>query len=155
MNLIAENRSELPVQQGWILPELSFESLRERAGSLAERRLIIAVLEDAVMCYQKYMFAKSAHDRRIFDQAESWLMCREPCGTGGDRFSFEFICDALGLDCDGLRQQLRRWRNQESRGLEPFVSSRQRCRWRAVYREPSRQGIALRSPAPTRAAVGC
>jgi hypothetical protein len=154
VNLIVESASELPVSQGWILPELSFEALRERAGNLAERRLIIAVLEDAVMCYQKYMRAKSAHDRRIFDQAESWLMCREANPGSVDRFSFEFICDALGLDCEGLRHQLRRWRNEQGPELQTFVSSRQRCRWRAVYREPAKHRITSRCSDEMRAAAG-
>jgi hypothetical protein len=135
VNPIIENRSELPAKPSSIMPELSFDALRERAGSLAERRLIIAVLEDAVMCYQKYMRSTARHDRRVFDQAEAWLM-RHESNSSADRFSFEFICDALGLDTESLRQQLRRWRDQETRKHSPFVSSRQRCRWRAVYREP-------------------
>jgi hypothetical protein len=150
VNPIIENRSELPAKPWGILPELSFDALRERAGSLAERRLIIAVLEDAVMCYQKYMRSTARHDRRVFDQAETWLMRRDP-DASCDRFSFEFICDALGLESDSLRQQLRRWRDQETRRRAPFVSSRQRCRWRAVYREPVKHRIE--DDAPVRAAA--
>ena len=144
VNLSIESRNELPVQPGWMLPELSFDALRERAGCLAERRLIIAVLEDAIMCYQKYMFARGAHERRIFDQAESWLMRRDPNGRSHDSFSFEFICDALGLDPEGLREQLRKWRLEGVEVEQPYVSSRQRCRWRAVYREPCKKKPASR-----------
>jgi hypothetical protein len=133
-----ENRTELSITAGAVLPELSFDALRERWGHLAERKLIIAVLEDAIMCYQKYMFAKSAQDRRIFDQAENWLMRRDRRGRKDDSFSFDFICDALGLDPDTLREELRRWKQVKEAG--PFVSSRQRCRWRAVYREPYKNG---------------
>jgi hypothetical protein len=145
VNLIAEKRNELPVQPGWILPELSFDALRERAGTLPERRLIIAVLEDAVMCYEKYMFARAAHDRRTFDQAESWFM-RRGASSDDESFSFEFICDALGLDPDGIRGQLRSWRLRRAPlASETFVSSRQRCRWRAVYREPYKERRVERS----------
>jgi hypothetical protein len=137
-----ENRTELSISIASPLPELSFEALRERWGHLAERKLIIAVLEDAIMCYQKYMFAKSAQDRRVFDQAENWLMRRDRSGRKHDCFSFEFICDALGLDPATLREELRRWKEVKRPVKGPFLSSRQRCRWRAVYREPYRNGAA-------------
>ena len=91
------------------------------------------------MCYQKYMFASAAHERRTFDQAESWVM-RRNSAIDDDSFSFEFICDALGLDPDGIRGQLRAWRLRSAPvASESFISSRQRCRWRAVYREPYKQ----------------
>jgi len=139
---MVEERQDLSIgNTGWSLPELSFDSMREHLGYVAERKLIIAVLEDAIMCYQKYMFAKTAQERRIFDQAELWLMRRDRKGGGEESFSFEFICDALGLNADALREELRRWRQRDA---EPFVSSRQRCRWRAVYREPYRDHHADR-----------
>jgi hypothetical protein len=122
--------------------ELSFDALREKAGALAERRLVVAVLEDAVICYQRYLFANRAHEKRIFEQAETWLMRRDGTSVTDGCFSFEYICDALGLDSEGLRWQLRRWREQQIEDEAPFVSSRQRCRWRAVYREPYKQGGA-------------
>jgi len=131
-----DHRTELSITTGSVLPELSFDALRERWGHLAERKLIIAVLEDAIMCYQKYMFAKSPQDRRIFDQAENWLMRRDRKARKDDSFSFDFICDALGLSADTLREELRRWKHGTETPDGPFVSSRQRCRWRAVYREP-------------------
>jgi hypothetical protein len=143
----------LTTEAGAVLPELSFEALRERAGTLAERRLIIAVLEDAIMCFQKYMFAKAPHDRRVFDQAESWLMHGDPNAALDDRFSFAFICDALGLDRSSLRFQLRRWKEGQQSRLGPFVSSRQRCRWRAVYREPCRSPTSSRRVDAVSAAV--
>ena len=141
MNLTTiENRTDLSMTTGSVLPELSFDALSERWGHLAERKLIIAVLEDAIMCYQKYMFAKSAQDRRVFDQAESWFMRRDRRARKDDSFSFDFICDALGLDPDTLREELRRWKEDKESDTQPFVSSRQRCRWRAVYREPYKDG---------------
>jgi len=92
------------------------------------------------MCYQKYMHARAAHDRRTFDQAEAWLMRRGYAADDDDSFSFEFICDGLGLDPDGIREQLRQWRQRSAPvATQPFISSRQRCRWRAVYRAPYKQ----------------
>jgi hypothetical protein len=120
-------------------PSCRLRHFANAAGIWAERRLIIAVLEDAVMCYQKYMCAKNSQERRLFDQAEAWLMRRDRFARTGDSFSFEFICDTLGLDAEGLRERFRRWRHEQELLGSQFVSSRQRCRWRAVYREPYKE----------------
>ena len=118
----------------YTLAELSFDALQEKAGELAERKLIIAVLEDAIVCYQRYLFAVSGEDKRVFDQAEAWLM-RDSGKANRAPFSFDYICDALGLDKLALRQQLRLWCSKQIDSRDPYVSSRQRCRWRAVHRE--------------------
>jgi hypothetical protein len=88
-----------------ILPAQFFHAPRGREAHGGERRLIIAVLEDAIHCYQKNLFATDNRGRRLFRDAESWVM-------SVDRdfpFAFENICEFLALDAEYLRQGLQHW----------------------------------------------
>jgi hypothetical protein len=88
-----------------VLPAQYFRALRGRASYGGERRLIIAVLEDAINCFQKNLFTTDSRGRRLFREAENWLMSvdREP------PFAFENICEFLSLDAEYIRRGLRRW----------------------------------------------
>jgi hypothetical protein len=72
--------------------------------AIPERRLMLAVLCDAIICFQK---GKSSNPRdRAYGEAKEWLF-----NDGLDwAFSFGRICDALGLDPDYLRRGLRQWK---------------------------------------------
>ena len=74
-----------------------------------EQRLMVAVLEDAVRCFQKHVLATDPRGKELFLQVEEWFM--EP--DSGATLTFEFICQARGLDADSIRVQLRRWREQQ------------------------------------------
>ncbi len=72
------------------------------------KRLLLAVLEDAIICFQKYFHAQDAKQRRLYEEAASWIFAR-----GDDReFSFENICETWGLGADYLRMGLLNWRDQ-------------------------------------------
>ena len=101
-----------------VLPAQYFRVLRGRASYGGERRLIIAVLEDAINCFQKNLFARDNRGRRLFCEAEKWLMSE-------DRelpFTFENICEFLSLDAEYIRRGLRRWadaaQSKAARGFE-------------------------------------
>jgi hypothetical protein len=102
-----------------VLPAQYFRVLRGRASYGGERRLIIAVLEDAINCFQKNLFATDNRGRRLFQEAEEWLM-------SVDRelpFAFENICEFLSLDAGYIRKGLRRWAYAvRSKGLQGFDS---------------------------------
>jgi hypothetical protein len=88
-----------------MLPAQFFRELRGRAAYGGERRLIIAVLEDAINCFQKNLFAMDNRGRRLFRETEGWVM-------SADRdlpFAFENICEFLSLDAEYIRRGLRRW----------------------------------------------
>ncbi len=87
-----------------ILPTQLMTALRSQLTP--ERRLMAAVLEDAVNCFLKYRFATDRRSRRFFREADEWVMSEDMEWP----FSFERICDALGLDPSYLRRGLRRWR---------------------------------------------
>ncbi|HWP58627.1 MAG TPA: hypothetical protein VNL14_12120 [Candidatus Acidoferrales bacterium] len=78
----------------------------QRATRLqGEKALLLAVLEDAIGCFQKYRRARDRRGRQLFLEAEAWFMEAKDSSL----FSFTSICDFLGLDPQYLRQGLRRW----------------------------------------------
>ena len=83
-----------------ILPSQQFGPRRKQAP---EQRLMMAVLQDALDCVEKYRFADDPRGRRLFDEAKQWLLAAEPDWP----YSFECICAVLDLDVDAVRQRLR------------------------------------------------
>src|SRR5262245_45942724 len=80
-----------------ILPEQFLPTMRCHT---AEQRLMIAVLEDAA-----YIYATRRGRRRglrVLREVEEWLLSTDTTYV----FSFESICDALGIDADGIRSRL-------------------------------------------------
>jgi hypothetical protein len=89
-----------------------------------ERLLMLAVLEDAVDCFQKYALSKDPRGRLLFSEAKDWV----DSGDKGWLFSFENICDTLEIDPSYVRRGLTRWREQQrSRGrARPYTVSHDR-----------------------------
>jgi hypothetical protein len=67
-----------------------------------EKRLMIAILKDAVECLNKYRGARSSFGSSQYENALEWI---EDEGTHW-LFSFNNICDLLGFDPDYLRKVL-------------------------------------------------
>jgi hypothetical protein len=67
-----------------------------------EKRLMIAILKDAVECLNKYRGAQSSLGSSQYQNALEWI---EDEGTEW-LFSFNNICDLLGFDPDYLRKVL-------------------------------------------------
>jgi hypothetical protein len=98
----AERRPE------WTVPTLMPDGAERGLPVLRERRLLLAVLEDAIRTYQRYAFA---HDRRgaaLRAQVEEWFASEDSDWT----FSFVAICDALGLETSYLRAGIGRLRER-------------------------------------------
>ena len=53
-----------------ILPSQYYDRFRGRSILEGERRLMLAVLEDGIMCYQKYAGATRPRSKRLFQEAE-------------------------------------------------------------------------------------
>ena len=71
-----------------------------------EERLMLAVLEDAVEYFQKYFLAQNPRGKQLFQEAEDWFFDRD----GEALFSFESICETLGLNPDHIRKGLMVWK---------------------------------------------
>src|SRR3972149_9234375 len=67
-----------------------------------QKRLMLAVLEDAIECFWKYARARDGRSERLFLEAEEWILEQNSDWP----FSFENICEALNLDPKYLRRGL-------------------------------------------------
>jgi hypothetical protein len=97
-----------------MLPEQFFSPFHRRHAG--ERLLLVAILEDAIKCFQRLLFARNAQQQRLLREAERWIMAREKPARSPDThpyFSFDQICDVLDLDADDLRAELQRWKRRQ------------------------------------------
>jgi hypothetical protein len=81
---------------------------RSRNFREPETRLLAAVLEDAINCYMKYLFAENRKGRRKFQDAEAWLFKDE----GDWLFSLEAVCGVLSIDHAYIRRGLSRYKEK-------------------------------------------
>ena len=104
----AEGRVASLFQPDTLLPEQYFATFRRKTHLEPEKRLMLAVLEDAVVCFQKHVLAQNRRGKAAFREAEDWIL-----EQGSDwLFSFEDICEVLGLDPDYIRQALLSWKER-------------------------------------------
>lgn len=91
-----------------LLPAQFYAAFRGGSAVRGEKRLMLAVLEDALDCYQKYAFSRDGHGRQLFDESCEWI------GSANRDwfFSFENICETLEINPEYLRRGLERWRTQ-------------------------------------------
>jgi len=68
-----------------------------------------AILEEAIKTFRLYVSTKSRREQRLFLDAELWIMSRNDDGL----FSFENICEVLGLDPDFVRSGLAHWKEKQ------------------------------------------
>lgn len=92
-----------------VLPWQLIGSGRFAASAMPEKRLLLAVLEDAVITFQRYVTSTRRRGRRLFLEAEAWIVSDDMAWT----CSFQDVCDALGLDSRYLRQGLLAWRDRQ------------------------------------------
>ena len=81
----------------------------EQIRKTPEGRLLWAVLENGVGQYKKNVTATGRRGRRLFREAEEWIMRDDLTWL----CSFVNICHVLGVDPDYLREGLRRWRDEQ------------------------------------------
>lgn len=100
------NGGGLGLEPETVLPSQFFDRFKIDASLQPEKRLMLAVLEDAVGTFQKYAGATTRRSRRLHAEAEEWFA--DPDVTWP--FAFRNICQALGLEPEWLRRGLERWR---------------------------------------------
>jgi hypothetical protein len=86
-----------------ILPAQFFVRLHADQGQ-PERRLMAAVLEDAVAIYRRCAGRRRGRGRRLFVEVHAWLEARDDRSP----YAFATVCDVLGLDPGCVRSALRR-----------------------------------------------
>jgi hypothetical protein len=92
----------LGIIPGTILPEQFFR----RSGALPpEKRLMLAVLEEASLDLERSAGARTPRARRLAVEVDAWFAADDegwPC-------SFLNVCQALGLDVSAVRTRVARW----------------------------------------------
>jgi hypothetical protein len=98
-----------------LLASQYFDRVRRRTGVDGERRLMVAVLEDAVTTYMKHAGATDRQRAELFAEAEAWIESDDAVSF----YSFENVCTVLDLDPEYLRRGLRTWKRQATGGESP------------------------------------
>ena len=98
-------------QPDTLLPSQYFDRVRRRAHPDGERRLMIAVLEDAVDVYRKQAGARDARRQQLFHDAEEWIERRgSVAGSSRSRTSATSSASTVstcGAGCTRLKEQAR------------------------------------------------
>lgn len=97
------------IQPDILLPAQYFENFRTKTSLEPQKKLMLAVLEDAVRCFQDNVTAQSGKRKKLFDEAEEWILEENSDWL----FSFENICEVLGFDPQYIRQGLLRSKEQK------------------------------------------
>ncbi len=101
-----------------LLPAQYFAAFRRAAGLDRERLLMLAVLEDAIDCYQKYAYARDPRGQQMFQESLEWVASEDRSWL----FSFENICDTLEISAEYVRRGLREWAERNQHGRRPKVA---------------------------------
>jgi hypothetical protein len=88
-----------------LLTEQFSAARRRRAAISSEKRLMLAVLENALDYYQKYILASDRVGRELFEEAQEWIEST----SNDDVFSFENIGETLDINPGYLRRGLAAW----------------------------------------------
>ena len=105
------------------------------------KRLMMAVLEDALRCFRNHASATDGRRNLQSLEAEEWF-----CDTRREApFSFESVCETLGVDPESLRRRLHHWRDQQLSGmtLPPMARRAPVIRARKISMPSRRRGRRL------------
>lgn len=87
-----------------VLPEQFYGPQTSIASGRPEAELMRAVLEDALLCFQKGLVRQGRRVQRLAREAEEWLFSDDSRWP----FSFVSICAVLGLEPEYIRRGLKR-----------------------------------------------
>jgi hypothetical protein len=82
---------------------------RRRKALEPEEKLVLAILEDAINCFQENHLARQGRRKRLFDEVRQWIFGPERDWV----FGFENICGVVGFDPEYIRGGLERWKAKE------------------------------------------
>jgi len=91
--------------------EQYYDERRDDTTMRPIKRLMLAILEDALCCLLKYANARNRVQRLMYREAEEWVYRDD----GDALFSFSMVCETLGIQHEYLRSGLGQWRETQSR----------------------------------------
>ena len=86
------------------------ERVRRTTFQDPERVLMVAVLRDAITCLEKYAAFRSLRNKRLFHESIEWILS-DDCES---LFSFNNVCEAVGVNFGYLRRVLIRMSERSS-----------------------------------------
>lgn len=100
-----------------------------------EEKLMFAVLTDAIECFQKYLGVQSRRCRNLFKEAEAWITNKD----SKELYSFENVCEVLGISPSYLRLGLNQWRIEHAcnQGLRKRIRESLRYQYRVKHNRVS------------------
>ena len=102
-------------QPDTLLSAQYFDTLRRQTLLEPEKRLMLAILDDAINCYQDNLFSQRVKNKRLFDEAEEWIVT-----AGGEWiFSFDHVCESLGFNPEYVRRGLLQWKEKNRQKRSP------------------------------------
>jgi len=82
------------------------EAVYKKTLCEGDERVMLAVLENAVEHFQKYVLPRKPSGKQLFREAEEWFLDKDNEAL----FSFESICETLALNPDQIRKGLMGWK---------------------------------------------
>jgi hypothetical protein len=76
------------------------ENFRRKTPLESEKKLMLAILADAVWCFQANVWARNGKGKKLFGEAEKWILDESSDWV----FSFESICEVLAFSPWYIRQ---------------------------------------------------
>jgi hypothetical protein len=107
-SIYVEERIASLFEPDTLLSAQYMESLRRNTLLEPEKRLMLAMLEDAINCFQAYVTMQGGKQQKMFNDAEKWIMMTDDDWI----FSFVSLCETLGFNPEYVRQGLRRWKQK-------------------------------------------
>jgi hypothetical protein len=102
----------ISIEASALIDEKYFRVYRQTKLGDPEKKLMFAVLLDAMQTYQKFAGSNSFRGKTLFREAEAWFWSEDY----GRVFSFANICEVFGLNPPLFRRGLRQLRmNQKKR----------------------------------------
>jgi hypothetical protein len=103
-----------------VLPLQFHGGRRGTATTEPLRRLMVAMLVDAIRCFQTKLEARQPAKCQEFAEVRSWIFSEEDNGF----FSFTAVCDALEIDAKAIRQELVTWNEKKLASEKPRIMIR-------------------------------
>jgi hypothetical protein len=103
-----------------VLPIQFYGSRRGTSEVEPLRHLMVAMLADAVRCFQTKFDRRQPGKRQEFAEVRSWIFFDEDDGP----FSFRVVCDELQIDPEALRKRLTCWAAKKLAGQKPCMIRR-------------------------------
>ena len=93
----------ISIETGALIGERYSRLCRQTQPCDPERKLMFAVLVDAIQTYQKFAGSKSFRGKALYEEEEAWFWSEDSDGV----FSFTDICEVFGLNPAFFRWRLR------------------------------------------------